>query len=263
MSVPTAADAIIDYTLSFPENKKIRSVNPVVGETNDGILNDIRGRHIKKEHVIKAIKNARSDQVTECSVGAGTGTQCFGFKGGIGTASRVLPENLGGYKVGILVQTNFNGILQINGCPVGIKLGRYYLKEKLDSSNKGSCMIVVATDAPLCTRNLKRLARRAIYGLVRTGGICYNGSGDYVIAFSTAKNMRIPYKSKSNTLKADVLRNDRISPLFLAAIEATEEAILNSLFKSQSMTGKNGKHVEAIPIEQVKKILKKCNVLRR
>lgn len=257
LSVPTAADALVDYMLSLPGNENVGSVNPVVGETNDGWLNDIRGRHIKKEHVLKAIAAASPGLVAEGCVGAGTGTLCFGFKGGIGTASRVLPGNLGGYTVGVLVQTNFGGILKIAGCPVGRELGRYFLRGRLD----GSCMMVVATDAPLCARNLKRLAGRAILGLARTGGICSNGSGDYVIAFSTAEGLRIPYRSESIFIRAEVLRNERMSPLFLAVIEATEEAILNSMFKATTTTGQDGRTVEAIPIEKVIKVLQKYNRL--
>ena len=186
LSVPTAANAVLEYILSDPNHSRVRSVNPVVGETNDGSLNDIRGRHITTEHVLQAIKNAKSGPVAEGSVGAGTGTTCFGFKGGIGTASRVLPQSRGGYTVGVLVQTNFGGILQINGAPVGRELQRESENGELDySEDEGSCMIVVATDAPLLSRNLKRIAKRAILGLARTGGYCSNGSGDYVIAFST------------------------------------------------------------------------------
>ena len=255
LSVPTAADALIDYILSLPGNENVRSVNPVVGETNDGWLNDIRGRHIKKKHVLEAINSASSDLVEEGCVGAGTGTLCLGFKGGIGTASRILPENLGGYTVGVLVQTNFGGVLEIAGCPVGRELGRFFLKGQLD----GSCMIVVATDAPLCARNLKRLSRRAVLGLARTGGICSNGSGDYVIAFSTAKNLRIPYQAESGIIKSEILRNERMSPLFLAVIEASEEAILNSIFKAVTTMGQEERFMEAIPIDKVEKILRKYN----
>ncbi|MCK5057210.1 MAG: P1 family peptidase [Candidatus Aminicenantes bacterium] len=255
LSVPTAADALIDYILALPGNEDVRSVNPVVGETNDGWLNDIRGRHIKKKHVLKAINSASPGQVEEGCVGAGTGTLCLGFKGGIGTASRILPENLGGYTVGVLVQTNFGGALDITGCPVGRELGRYFLKGRLD----GSCMIVVATDAPLCTRNLKRLARRAILGLARTGGICSNGSGDYVIAFSTAKNLRIPFQTEAGLVKSEVLRNERMSPLFLAVIEAGEEAILNSIFKATTTKGREERSIEAISIDKVTEILRKYN----
>lgn len=255
LSVPTAADALIGYILSLPGCEDVRSVNPVVGETNDGWLNDIRGRHIKKKHVLKAIQAAAPGPVAEGCVGAGTGTLCLGFKGGIGTASRVLPESLGGYTVGVLVQSNFGGILQIAGCPVGRELGKYYFKGHVD----GSCMIVVATDAPLCTRNLKRLARRAILGLGRTGGICSNGSGDYVIVFSTAKSLRVPYRTDSHLANTEVLRNERISPLFLAVIEATEEAILNSMFKASATKGRDDHFIKAIPIDKVKEILKKYN----
>ncbi|MFQ6082017.1 MAG: P1 family peptidase [Candidatus Aminicenantia bacterium] len=259
LSVPTAGDALIDYVLSFEENKQVLSVNPVVGETNDGWLNDIQGRHIKKEHVLEAIKSASDGPIEEGSIGAGTGTICFRFKGGIGTSSRVLPPSQGGYTVGVLVQTNFGGVLQINGYPVGVELNKYYLKDRLDYNPGGSCMIVVATDAPLSSRNLKRLAKRAMLGLARTGGISSNGSGDYVIAFSTAKNLRIPYHSKSRLRKIEVLLNERMSPLFLAVIEATEEAILNSLFKANSLKGRNGHLIEALPIDKVKNILKKSN----
>lgn len=262
LSVPVAADALIDYILSLKENKDIKSINPVVGETNDGWLNDIAGRYIKREHVIKAINTASLGFVEEGAVGAGTGTICFGYKGGIGTSSRILPSSLGGYTVGVLVQTNFGGILQIAGCAIGIELGKYYLRDKINSNPDGSCMIVVATDAPLSSRNLKRLAKRAMLGLAKTGGISSNGSGDYVIAFSTGKSIRIPYKSKSSFVKERVLRNEKLSPLFLAVIEATEEAILNSFFMANSMKGNNGLYVEAIPINEVMKILKKYNKVK-
>lgn len=256
LSVPTAADALIDYTFSFAENADVRSLNPLVGETNDGALNDIRGRHVKKEHVLNAIKAAKTGAVEEGNVGAGTGTRCFGFKGGIGTASRKLPEKLGGYTLGVLVQTNFGGVLQIDGMPVGKELGQFYLSDRLDPSPDGSCMIVVATDAPLDARNLKRLAKRAILGLAKTGGIASNGSGDYVIAFSTAEELRIPYRSNSPFLEKKVLRNSAMSPLFMAVIEATEEAILNSLFAAETMTS-NGITIEALPIKKVLEIMKK------
>lgn len=256
LSVPTAADAVIDYILAQPVNQKVRSVNPIVGETNDGALNDIRGRHVKKSDVLAAIQQAKTGQVAEGNVGAGTGTRCFGFKGGIGTASRMLPEKLGGYTVGVLVQTNFGGVLQIDGVPVGQELGQFYLKEQLDYSPDGSCMIVVATDAPLDSRNLKRLAKRAMLGLAKTGGIASNGSGDYVIAFSTAKDLRIPYQSTSSFRSGKVLRNSEMSPLFMGVIEATEEAIINSLFAAESMKG-NGIKMEALPIKKTIKIMKK------
>jgi len=264
LSVPTAANAIIDYTLSFEENRDVRSVNPVVGETNDGWLNDIQGRHIKTQHVLSAIKNAAAGPVEEGAVGAGTGTTCFGFKGGIGTSSRVLPGSLGGYTVGVLVQTNFGGVLQVNGVPVGEELGEYYFKEHLHPANQeaGSCMMVVMTDAPLETRNLERLAKRALLGLGRTGGILSNGSGDYVIAVSTAKHLRIPDKSSSPLREMKVLENDAMSPLFLAVIEATEEAILNSLFTAVPVKGKDGHQAEALPIEKVLEILKKYSRIK-
>ncbi|UCE40401.1 MAG: P1 family peptidase [Candidatus Aminicenantes bacterium] len=256
LSVPTAADAVIDYILSLPGNKTVGSVNPVVGETNDGYLNDIRGRHVKKEHVIQAINKAATGPVEEGCVGAGTGTSCYGWKGGIGTASRKLPESRGGYTVGVLVQTNFGGILQINGYPVGIKLGNYYMKRDVEEKDPaGSCMVVVATDAPLDCHNLKRLAQRALLGIPRTGGFYTSGSGDYCVAFSTAEDVRIPYRSRENTLKQEILRTDRMSPLFLAAAEASEEAILNSLFKATTMEGKGGRKEEALPLDKIKKIM--------
>ena len=255
LSVPTTADALIGYTLSLPGNEEVFSVNAVVGETNDGWLNDIRGRHVKKEHVIEAVKKAETGPVEEGNVGAGTGTTCFGFKGGIGTSSRKLPASRGGYTVGILVQTNFGGVLQINGVPVGKRLGKYYMKRDLEKESEGSCMVVVATDAPLDSRNLKRLAKRALLGIVRTGGFFSQGSGDYAIAFSTAKGCRIPHDPPSPMRKTEVLYNEQMSALFLAAAEASEEAILNSLFKAQTMTGKNDKIIEALPLDVVKKIL--------
>ncbi|MEM8526097.1 MAG: P1 family peptidase [Bacteroidota bacterium] len=256
LSVSTAADALIDYTFSLEENADVRSVNPVVGETNDGFLNDIRARTIQKKHVLQAIEIASTGKVAEGNVGAGTGTRCFGFKGGIGTSSRKLPEKLGGYTVGVLVQSNFGGVLQIGGVPVGVELEKYYLKDQLNEDADGSCMIIVATDAPLDARNLKRLAKRAMLGLARTGGIASNGSGDYVIAFSTAPDLRIPYRIEQATYTQEVLHNDRMSPLFLATIEATEEAILNSLFAAEPMEGHRGK-VDALPVNQVLEIMKK------
>ncbi|MBC8358066.1 MAG: P1 family peptidase [Candidatus Aminicenantes bacterium] len=258
LSVPTAADALIDYTLSLPGNERVGSVNAVVGETNDGYLNDIRGRHVKKKHVLEAIKKAKSGAVEEGSVGAGTGTTCFGFKGGIGTSSRKLPESRGGYTVGVLVQTNHGGILQINGFPVGIRLGKYYMKRDIEDLPEGSCMVVLATDAPLNSRNLKRLAKRALLGIVRTGGFFTNGSGDYCIAFSTARGLRISNRGDSPTRKIEILRNREMTALFLAAVEAAEEAILNSMFKAQDMEGKDGHKVEALPLDKLKKIMEEA-----
>lgn len=255
LSVPTAADALIDYTFSFPGNDDVRSVNPVVGETNDGYLNDIRGRHVTKRDVLDAIKSAAIGRVEQGNVGAGTGTSAFGFKGGIGTSSRKLPKALGGYTVGVLVQTNFGGVLSVDGVPVGKALHTYYLSDKLNYSPDGSCMIVVATDAPLDSRNLKRLAKRAMLGLGRTGGIASNGSGDYAIAFSTDAAVRVPYESDRPVRQVPTLGNDAMSPLFMAAIESTEEAIINSLFQARTMTGRDHHEVTALPLDKVLRIM--------
>jgi D-aminopeptidase len=240
----------------------------VVGETNDGWLNDIRGMHVRKEDVWRALDSARTGPVREGCVGAGTGTICFGFKGGIGTASRKLPISLGGYTVGVLVQTNFGGVLEIDGVPVGKELGKYEFSEQLAGGNKGrnmadgSCMIVVATDAPLDSRNLGRLAKRAFMGLAKTGGTASNGSGDYVVAFSTNDSVRIPNRSEQPvTLRAD-LSNDAVSPLFMAAIEATEEAIVNSLLAAVTVKGRDGHVAEALPLDKVIPILKQYNRLK-
>lgn len=255
LGVPVAADALIDHAFSFADNAEVRSVNPVVGETNDGYLNDIRGRHVTKKDVLAAIASATGGNVAQGNVGAGTGTVAFGFKGGIGTSSRKLPAKLGGHTVGVLVQTNFGGVLSVDGVPVGKALGKFYLSDALDEprndSPDGSCMIVVATDAPLDARNLERLAKRAMLGLARTGGIASNGSGDYVIAFSADASVRVPHESASPTQQVTVLRNDAMSPLFLAAIEATEEAILNSLFQAETMVGTDGHEVHALPVDEV------------
>jgi D-aminopeptidase len=260
-SVPRVADAVISYMLALPGNEDVLSINPVVGETNDGYLNDIRGRHISPDDVFAAIKGAKGGPVEEGDVGAGTGTVAFGWKGGIGTASRRLPGNLGGYTVGVLVQTNFGGVLTIAGTPVGETLGQFYLRQELKQVGNGkdkadgSCMIVVATDAPMDARNLKRLAARAWLGVARTGSSGSNGSGDYTIAFSSAPQVRIRGLDKALTRKVEVMTNDAMSPLFLAAIEATEEAVYNSMFKATTMTG-NGHTVEALPIEKTVDILK-------
>ena len=262
LGVPAAMEGLIAYTLSQPGNERVRSVNALVGETNDGGLNDIRSLPLKPAHTLEAIAAARDSAVQEGNVGAGTGTRCFGFKGGIGTSSRVLPPNLGGYTVGALAQTNFGGVLQVDGVPVGERLGRFYLKEQLDYSPDGSCMMVLATDAPLDARNLKRLAQRAMLGLARTGGIASNGSGDYAIAFSTATGLRVPFQMNQPVLKQEVLHNDALSPLFLAAIEATEEAILNSLFAAQTMQA-NGVLAEELPIEKVLELMKKYGRLKK
>ena len=222
-SVPRVADAVTTYILTLPGNENVLSVNPVIGETNDGYLNDIRGRHITPDDVFAAIKKAKTGPVEEGNVGAGTGTVAFGWKGGIGTSSRKLPQNLGGYTVGVLVQTNFGGVLSIAGAPVGQELGRYYLHNELqEGSGKdkadGSCMIVIATDAPIDARNLRRLAARAWLGMARTGSAASNGSGDYAIAFSTAPQLRIHTSEKPPTRHVELLTNDAMSPLFLAVI---------------------------------------------
>ena len=261
LSVATAINAVIEYTISQKENKNAQSVNAVVGETNDGYLNDIRGQHVTIADVQNAITDAKAGPIEEGNVGAGTGTVCFGFKGGIGTSSRVLPKKLGGYTVGVLVQTNFGGVLNIDGVPVGEELKKYYLSDKLNETPDGSCMIVVATDAPLDARNLERLAKRAFMGLAKTGGIASNGSGDYIIAFSTDSSLRIPYDAPDKLLQ-HVLSNDAMSPLFMATIEATEEAIINSLLAAETMKGKNGKMVEALPFDKVKEIFRKYNRIK-
>ncbi len=255
LSVPRASEALISYSLGLPGNENIRSVNPLVGETNDGFLNDIRARHVKEEDILDAIENAGSGSVTEGNVGAGTGTVCFGYKGGIGTASRVLPNESGSFTVGVLVQTNFGGILEINGVPVAKEMGDYPDAYKYQSD--GSCMIVVATDAPLDPRNLKRLGKRAFMALAKTGGIASNGSGDYVVAFSTTPANRISYQNKDIALPGHFLKNEAMTPLFLAVIEATEEAVLNSLFAAETMSGHQGHTVKALPIKKVLNIMRK------
>ncbi len=342
LSVPRVADFLLDYMLSMPGNEDVQSVNALVAETNDGYLNDIRGRHISRDDVFAAIKNARTGPVEEGAVGAGTGTVAFGFKGGVGTSSRRIPASLGGFTVGVLVQTNFGGILTINGAPVGRELGEYYLKNQLSGTgfslcspvieqqrtnqlsgtgfslcppaleqkrtnqlsgtgfslcppapeqkrtnqlsgtgfslcspvieqqriNSGACfnsadgsvIIVIATDAPVDARNLERMAARAMTGLARTGSAMTNGSGDYAIAFSTSPDVRLRTAANQSDRNAPrsvkSLPNDSVSPLFLAVIEATEEAIYNSLFRATTMSGR-GRTVEALPIERTLEILRK------
>jgi D-aminopeptidase len=282
LNVPRVADALIDYMLALPGNEDVRSINPLVAETNDGQLNDIRGRHAGREDVKSAIMNARSGPVEEGAVGAGTGTIAFGFKGGIGTASRRLPAALGGYTVGVLVQTNFGGILTIAGAPVGRELGRYYLKEEMErvapekktseeregtggrGAGKdladGSVIIVIATDAPVDSRNLRRMAARAMLGLGRIGSSAGNGSGDYAISFSTAASVRIRSSNQSAVRQVESLTNDAMSPLFLSVVEATEEAVYNSLFRATTTTGR-GRTVEALPIGRTLEILRKYGAL--
>jgi D-aminopeptidase len=273
LNVPRVADATLDYILALPGNEDVQSVNPLIGETNDGYLNDIRSRPVTRDDVLNAIKNAKGGAVEEGAVGAGTGTVAFGWKGGIGTSSRRLPASLGGYTVGVLVQSNFGGVLAIGGAPIGRELGRYYLKEQLESSgNKragnvslttdradGSIIIVIATDAPIDHRNLQRLAARSMMGLARTGSSASNGSGDYAIAFSVAPDLRI--KTTTGALReVKLLSNDAMSPLFEAVIEATEEAIINSLLRATTVTGR-GHTVEALPIDRTVEILRKYNVI--
>ena len=283
LSVPRAADALVEWTLALPGNEDVRSVNPLVAETNDGQLNDIRGRHVGRDEVFAALKSAKGGEVEEGSVGAGAGTVAFGFKGGIGTASRVVPRKFGGYTVGVLVQTNFGGVLTMNGAPVGRELGRYYLREDLEPAAKsarehadsdnagadlssdradGSVIVVVATDAPVDARNLRRLAARAMLGLARTGSPSTNGSGDYVIAFSTAAGLRVRH-GETALRRVELLPNEAMSPLFLACVEATEEAVYNSLLRATTVTGRGGARVEALPIEKTVEILKKYNALSK
>lgn len=257
LNVPVAAEALISYTLNQKENQEVRSVNAVVGETNDGYLNDIRGRHLKEKDVFEAIENAKEGPVAEGNVGAGTGTVCFGFKGGIGTSSRKIPEALGGYTVGVLVQTNFGGVLEINGVPVGQELKKFIYDNITLNNVDGSCMIVVITDAPLHSRNLERVAKRAMLGLAKTGGIASNGSGDYVIALSVNEDNIKSLSLDSKLYQSTILKNEAMTPVFLATIEATEEAIINSLFAAETMKGRNKRVIESIPKERVVELMKK------
>jgi D-aminopeptidase len=253
LSVWDAANGVVDYMLSLPGNEDVRSINPVVGETNDRSLNDIRGRHVKPEHVVEAIRTASSGPVDEGCVGAGTGTVCFGWKGGIGTSSRLLPASLGGYMLGALVLTNFGGILDIAGVPVGKELGQYsYRPETAD----GSCMIVVATDAPLDSRQLARVAKRATLALGRTGSAMSHGSGDYVVAFSTIQ----PGHDSVSGVRS--VRDENLSPVFQAAVESTEEAIYNSLLRATGTRGYRGRVVEALSIEKLKEVMQKYGRLK-
>ena len=260
-----AADAMVGWLLERPGMEGVRSINPVVGETNDGRLNAIRTRPVRPEHVVGALEGAGTGPVAEGSVGAGTGTVAFGWKGGIGTSSRVLPEQLGGWTVGVLVQTNFGGVLTINGAPVGRELGQYAFRESLESGSgdtnggDGSIMVVVATDAPLSPRALERLAARALAGLARTGSILSNGSGDYVIAFSTAETTR--RRGDEAVRRVEEVPADRLSPLFQAVAEATEESIYNALFRARGGRTAGGEMVEALPIEATLEVLRRYNAL--
>lgn len=259
LAISAAIEGLVTWTLTRPGNDDVRSVNAVVGETNDGRLNDIRARRVSARDVIAAIESAAAGPVTEGSVGAGTGTVAFGWKGGIGTSSRVLPRALGGWTVGALVQSNFGGNLTIDGVRVGELLGRYSFQNEIEGRTPqpegGSVMIVLATDAPLSARNLERLARRGLFGLARTGSFMDNGSGDFVIAFST-KNLEEHEPSRSSRTVEEVA-NDFVSPLFLAAVEAVEEAVGNSLTKATTVTGHRGRRAEALPLDRLRELLAK------
>ena len=251
LNVAEGIAGLVEYTLAQPGNEKVQSVNAVVGETNDGGLNNIRARYVTKEDVKQAIANAKSGPVEEGAVGAGTGTVAFGIKGGIGTASRVLPKAYGGYTVGVLVQSNYGGVLEIDGVQVGQLMRHYNFRDKILQDVDGSCMMVVITDAPVDARNLERMAKRAMLGLAKTGGIASNGSGDYVIAMSVCPENLIDESTKD--LHPTLLHNDDMSPLFLATIEATAEALWNSIFVAEPVTGYNGYHVDALDNEQAAK----------
>ncbi len=264
LGVGAVMDGLVRWTLDQPGNQNVRSVNALVGETNDGGLNDIRGQHVRPQHVLDALKAASSGAVREGSVGAGTGTQAFGWKGGIGTASRKLAASQGGYTLGVIVQANYGGILTMGGAPVGQLLGRYAYQPRPDrqpqegvasTSGDGSCLIVVATDAPLDARDLKRVAARAIFGLARTGSSYSNGSGDFAIAFSTAPGLRTRFGAGAPQART-LLPADGISPLFQAALEATEEAVYNSLLQATTVTSRWGT-AEALPVDRVREILKR------
>ena len=256
LSVAAGIEGAVRYTLMQPGNENVRSVNAVVGETNDGRLNKIRQMYVTPQMVIDAINNAHGGPVEQGNVGAGTGTICFGFKGGIGTSSRVLPESLGGYTIGVLVQTNYGGILEIDGVQVGQQLQKHdFINHVRRGENvDGSCMMVVITDAPLDSRNLERVAKRAMMGMAKTGGIASNGSGDYVIALSVAPGNLI--NDSARTITSTVLANGEMSSIFAATIEATAEALWNSLFMADPMTGWGGYHVDALPVERVLEMLR-------
>jgi D-aminopeptidase len=258
LNVPEAAAGIIEWTLKQPGNEQVRSVNAVVGETNDGTLNDIRARRVRPADAVTAIEQAREGPVQEGAVGAGTGTIAFSWKGGIGTSSRKLPASLGGWTVGVLVQTNYGGVLSVASVPVGQALGQYMLKDELSkTSGDGSCIVVVATDAPLSDRNLKRLAHRGLLGIARTGSPMTNGSGEYAIAFSTNLDVRRTPERRAKPSPIVDMPNDQMSPLFEAAVEAAEEAAINSMFAATPMDG-NGRHIDALPVDEVVKLYKRA-----
>lgn len=257
LSVGRAVEAVVNWSIKQPGHETIRSVNAVVGETNDSYLNDIRGMHVTADDVVAAIESAATGVIEEGAVGAGTGTTAFGWKGGIGTSSRHLPQSLGGYTVGVLLQSNFGGVLMIDGIRIGELLGKFDFSSELkpsDDSRNGSCMIVIATDAPVSSRNLQRIAKRAPLGLARTGSYMSNGSGDFVIAFSTQNKITA---NSPSVLKTEELQNDAMDPLFLATVEAVEEAVYNSLVAAKTVRGIQGNTREAIPIDRLKEIFQK------
>jgi D-aminopeptidase len=260
LSTWRVADALAEWVLAQPGNADVLSVNPVVGECNDGYLSDVRRRPVGREQLLAAIAAASSGPVAEGCVGAGTGTRCLGWKGGIGTASRKLPPALGGWTVGVLVQTNFGGVLTVAGVPVGVELGRYSFKDELEPPERGSCMVVIATDAPVDARQLRRIAARTPMGLARVGGFAANGSGDYAIAFTANPSCRVADGARGERT-APVLADDDLSPLFLATVEATEEAVLDSLFAATTTRGFQGHTAEALPIDQVLEILRRHRAL--
>jgi D-aminopeptidase len=258
LNVAEAAAGTIEWTLKHPGNEQVRSVNAIVGETNDGVLNDIRARRVRPADAIAAIETAKGGPVEEGAVGAGTGTIAFSWKGGIGTSSRKLPASLGGYTVGVLVQTNYGGVLQVADIPVGQALGQYFLKDALSKGGgDGSCIVVIATDAPISDRNLKRLAHRGLLGIARTGSPMTNGSGEYAIAFSTNPDVRRTADRRANASAIVDLPNEQMSPLFEAAVEAAEEAAINSMFAAKAMDG-NGRHIDALPVHEVMKLYKRA-----
>jgi len=257
LDVGTAVDATVAWTLRQPGHEDVGSVNAVVGETNDGYLNDIRGQHVTKEDVIAAIETASGGTVPEGSVGAGTGTSALGWKGGIGTSSRAVPEQHGAYTVGALVQANYGGLLRIDGVPVGEALGRYDFRSVVEGDDDGSCVIVLATDAPISPRNLERMAKRAMLGLARTGSYSSNGSGDFVIAFSTQNRRTGTEAPRPDSL----LPNDRMSPLFLATVEAVEEAVYNALTSATTVTGRDGHTRKSLPLDRLRTVLREAGRL--
>lgn len=263
LNVGAGLEGVVEWTLSQPGNELVRSVNGLVGETNDGKVNDIRARFVKPHHVLEALRNASSGPVEEGCAGAGTGTVAFGFKAGIGTSSRVLPPNLGGWKVGVLVQANFGGILNVKGIEAGLELGGWPGEKEMQEfrSADGSIMMIVATDAPLDARNLERLAKRAFMGMTRTGGVASNGSGDFVVAFSTNESVRVRHTAAKGTLEgAPLVRNDDMTPLFMAAIESTEEAVINSLFAAHDADTWDGKVIRALPVDRVLAMLDRAGL---